>query len=50
MSVRYLGKTIDIHYNGGFKSIEDIKNLPVGSGGTGNDTVLIRLKDVAEQV
>ncbi|MCR4789491.1 MAG: efflux RND transporter permease subunit [Treponemataceae bacterium] len=41
----YESKTIDIHYSGGFKSLEDIKNLPVGSG---DGTVLIRLKDVAD--
>ena len=44
-SGEYESKTIDIHYSGGFKSLEDIKNLPVGQG---DETVLIRLKDVAD--
>ena len=47
-SGEYESKTIDIHYSGGFKSLDDIKNLPVGSAGEGQNTVLIRLKDVAD--
>lgn len=41
----YKQRTIDVRYEGGFKSLEDIKNLPVGMG---DDNVIIRLSDVAD--
>ncbi len=40
----YESRTIGLRYAGGFSSIEDIKNLPVGSAGT----QIIRLSDVAD--
>ena len=44
-NAEYESKTIDVRFSGGFTSIEDIKNLPVGSG---DKNVIIRLKDVAD--
>ena len=44
-NAEYESKTIDVRFSGGFSSIEDIKNLPVGSG---DKNVIIRLKDVAD--
>jgi len=41
----YQGRTIDVRYEGGFSSLDDIRNLPVG---TGDDDVVIRLSDVAD--
>ncbi len=40
----YESRTIGLRYAGGFSSIEDIKNLPVGSAGT----QIIHLSDVAD--
>ena len=40
----YESRTIGLKYAGGFSSIEDIMNLPVGSAGT----QIIRLSDVAD--
>ena len=40
----YESRTIGLRYAGGFSSIEDIKNLPVGSTGT----QIIHLSDVAD--
>lgn len=44
-NAEYESKTIDVRFSGGFTSIDDIKNLPVG---TGDENVIIRLKDVAD--
>lgn len=44
-NAEYESKTIDVRFSGGFTSIEDIQNLPVG---TGDKNVIIRLKDVAD--
>lgn len=44
-NAEYESKTIDVRFSGGFSSIEDIQNLPVG---TGDENVIIRLKDVAD--
>ena len=41
----YKNKSIDITYQGGFSSLEDIKSLPIGFT---PDNVLIHLEDVAE--
>lgn len=38
-------RAIQVRYSGGFSSIEDIQNLPVG---VADETNIIRLKDVAE--
>lgn len=44
-NAEYESKTIDVRFSGGFSSIEDIQNLPVG---TGDENVIIRLKDIAD--
>ena len=44
-NAEYESKTIDVRFSGGFSSIQDIQNLPVG---TGDENVIIRLKDVAD--
>ena len=41
----YQDRAIQVRYAGGFNSLEDIKNLPVGVSGDSN---IIRLTDVAE--
>lgn len=41
----YQNRNIQVRYSGGFTSIDDIKNLPVGMG---DDNSLIRISDVAE--
>ena len=44
-NAEYESKTIDVRFSGGFSSIQDIQNLPVG---TGDENVIIRLKDIAD--
>jgi HAE1 family hydrophobic/amphiphilic exporter-1 len=44
-SADYKGRTIDVRYEGGFSTLDDIKELPVGMG---DDNVVIRLGDVAD--
>jgi len=44
-NAEYRNRTIDVRYSGGFKSLEDIKGLPVGFG---DGSVPIKLSDVAE--
>ncbi len=41
----YQDRAIQVRYAGGFNSLEDIRNLPVGVSG---DSTIIRLTDVAE--
>jgi len=41
----YQNRAIQVRYAGGFNSLEDIKNLPVG---VGDGSTIIRLSDVAE--
>ena len=41
----YQDRAIQVRYAGGFNSLDDIKNLPVG---VGDGTTIIRLSDVAE--
>ncbi len=41
----YQNRAIQVRYSGGFSSIEDIKNLPVG---VADETNIIHLQDVAE--
>jgi len=40
----YQGRTIDVRYEGNYKTLSDIKSLPVGV----NDGVIIRVDDVAD--
>lgn len=40
----YQGRTIDIRYEGNYKTLSDIKSLPVGM----SNNVIIRVKDVAD--
>ena len=40
----YQGKTIDVRYDGNFKTLSDIKSLPVGM----YNNVMIRISDVAD--
>ena len=44
-SASYQDRSIQVRYAGGFNSLDDIKNLPVG---VGDGTTIIRLSDVAE--
>ena len=44
-NAEYESKTIDVRFSGGFSSIQDIQNLPVG---TGDENVIIKLKDIAD--
>ena len=44
-NAEYESKTIDVRFSGGLSSIQDIQNLPVG---TGDENVIIRLKDIAD--
>lgn len=44
-SAVYHNKNISVRYSGEFTSLDDIKNLPVGSTGEG---IVIRLQDVAD--
>ncbi len=44
-SADYTNRTISVRYAGGFSSVEDIKNLPVGFA---DGTTIIHLQDVAD--
>ena len=44
-SASYQDRAIQVRYAGGFNSLEDIKNLPVG---VGDGSTIIRLSDVAD--
>ena len=44
-NANYQDRSIQVRYAGGFNSLDDIKNLPVG---VGDGTTIIRLSDVAE--
>ncbi len=44
-NAEYKSRTIDVRYSGGFKSVEDIRGLPVGFG---DGSVPIKLSDVAD--